>query len=411
MEKTSGGLARDRGRGRGVTWRRAARCPAQGGAEGGQAAAPRARLRTRPRESATPRSQAASRNRGSSALVRADDEARSYRRALAVTERRSGSTAASADRLTDLALFHHARGDSARRSAIICARSRSGEDLAARSSGDGSLAEPISPYSTRRRRSSMRPRPSTTRAIGRGSRARRHGGEQPAARRDAFSHYAHLDRRRARAPEAARRSRSALCCARGQSMKTPNLRTQLVLVSGLVWVYSLGVGASYWRESRAHARLEASFHQSLAVLASLPRLREELRRRDQNGDQYLLTGPAWLARREAVAHVRARQPRESRPRCGRARSRRSERPTALPATYFAEGAAVDLPPADIGRLAPAGRARDDARARDSTPSRARRRIKGRQRRRTATRTRSSAEQASNAALTAHRSPARPPRPS
>jgi two-component system sensor histidine kinase BaeS len=90
-------------------------------------------------------------------------------------------------------------------------------------------------------------------------------------------------------------------------MKTPNLRTQLVLVSGLVWLYSLGVGASYWRESRAHARLEASFHRSLAMLSSLPRLRDELRRLDQNGDQYLLTGqPAWLARREkSLDSVRA----------------------------------------------------------------------------------------------------------
>ncbi len=82
-------------------------------------------------------------------------------------------------------------------------------------------------------------------------------------------------------------------------MKTPNLRTQLVLASGLVWVYSLGVGASYWRQSRAHARLEASFHQGLTVLSSLPRLRDALRRVDQAGGQYLLSGqPAWLERRE-----------------------------------------------------------------------------------------------------------------
>ncbi|MDD5301717.1 MAG: ATP-binding protein [Elusimicrobia bacterium] len=82
-------------------------------------------------------------------------------------------------------------------------------------------------------------------------------------------------------------------------MKTPNLRTQLVLASGLVWVYSLGVGASYWRQSRAHARLETAFHQGLTVLSSLPRLRDELRRVDQNGDQYLLSGqPSWLERRE-----------------------------------------------------------------------------------------------------------------
>ncbi len=90
-------------------------------------------------------------------------------------------------------------------------------------------------------------------------------------------------------------------------MKTPNLRTQLVLVSGLVWVYSLGVGASYWKQSRAHVRLEAAFHQGLTVLSSLPRLRDELRRVDQAGDQYLLSGqPSWLERREeSLAQVRA----------------------------------------------------------------------------------------------------------
>lgn len=90
-------------------------------------------------------------------------------------------------------------------------------------------------------------------------------------------------------------------------MKSPNLRTQLVLVSGLVWVYSLGVGASYWWQNRSHARLEASFHQSLIVLDSLPRLRDELRRVDQAGDKYLLSGQAsWLERREdSLEQVRA----------------------------------------------------------------------------------------------------------
>ncbi len=90
-------------------------------------------------------------------------------------------------------------------------------------------------------------------------------------------------------------------------MKTPNLRTQLVLVTGLVWVYSLGVGASYWQQSRAHARLESSFHQGLTILSSLPRLRDQLRQVDQAGDQYLLSGQlSWLDRRElSLAQVRA----------------------------------------------------------------------------------------------------------
>ncbi len=82
-------------------------------------------------------------------------------------------------------------------------------------------------------------------------------------------------------------------------MRTPGLRTQLVIVSGLVWLYSLGVGASYWGQSVAHARLEASFHQGLTMLSVMPRLRDELRAVDQSGDQYLLSGaPSWLDRRE-----------------------------------------------------------------------------------------------------------------
>lgn len=90
-------------------------------------------------------------------------------------------------------------------------------------------------------------------------------------------------------------------------MRSPNLRTQLVLASGLVWLYSLGVGASYWRQSRAHERLEAAFQQGLTVLATLPRLRDELRRVDQSGDQFLLSGQAvWLERREeSLVRVRA----------------------------------------------------------------------------------------------------------
>ncbi|MDP3540879.1 MAG: hypothetical protein Q8T11_00265, partial [Elusimicrobiota bacterium] len=90
-------------------------------------------------------------------------------------------------------------------------------------------------------------------------------------------------------------------------MRAPNLRTQLVLVTGLVWVYSLGVGASHRKQSRAHERLEAAFQQGLTVLATLPRLRDELRRVDQNGDQFLLSGQAsWLERREeSLVRVRS----------------------------------------------------------------------------------------------------------
>ncbi|HEX4048501.1 MAG TPA: hypothetical protein VH309_11730, partial [Elusimicrobiota bacterium] len=89
-------------------------------------------------------------------------------------------------------------------------------------------------------------------------------------------------------------------------MKAPNLRSQLVVVAGIFLLYSAGVGASFWLESRAHARLEAQFHESLTVLSSLPDLRDDLHRVDQTTDQYLLTGQrAWLDKRdEALGSVR-----------------------------------------------------------------------------------------------------------
>ncbi len=90
-------------------------------------------------------------------------------------------------------------------------------------------------------------------------------------------------------------------------MKPLTLRTQLVMAAGLIQLYSLGVGGSFWIQQRAHARLEGSFQEGLAVLSSLPRLRDRLRALDQAGDQYLLTGqPSWLdSREEALGQVRA----------------------------------------------------------------------------------------------------------
>jgi signal transduction histidine kinase len=90
-------------------------------------------------------------------------------------------------------------------------------------------------------------------------------------------------------------------------MKTPNLRSQLVVVAGLFLLYAAGVGASFWLESRAHARLEAQFHESLTVLSSLPNLRDGIHRVGQATDQYLLTGQrSWLDRRdESLGKVRA----------------------------------------------------------------------------------------------------------
>ncbi|MFI5361030.1 MAG: sensor histidine kinase [Elusimicrobiota bacterium] len=83
-------------------------------------------------------------------------------------------------------------------------------------------------------------------------------------------------------------------------MKAPNLRSQLVVVAGLFLLYSAGVGVSFWMETRAHARLEAQFHESLTVLSSLPNLRDRLRSVEQSTDQYLSSGArAWLDRRDA----------------------------------------------------------------------------------------------------------------
>ena len=86
-----------------------------------------------------------------------------------------------------------------------------------------------------------------------------------------------------------------------------NLRSQLVVVAGLFAVYSAGVGASFYLESRSHARLEAQFHESLAVLSALPRLRDHLRRVDQSTGQFLVTGqqPFLDRRDESLDAVRA----------------------------------------------------------------------------------------------------------
>lgn len=90
-------------------------------------------------------------------------------------------------------------------------------------------------------------------------------------------------------------------------MRPLRLRAQLVVVAGLFLVYTAGVGMASWLQVRAHARLEARFHESLTVLANLPRLRDRLRRVDQATAQYLMTGQrSWLDRREeSLEDVRA----------------------------------------------------------------------------------------------------------
>ncbi len=90
-------------------------------------------------------------------------------------------------------------------------------------------------------------------------------------------------------------------------MKYPGLRSQLIAVAGLILLYALGVGTAFQLQARAHARLDSQLHESLAVLSSLPRLRDRLRRVDQTTVRFLLTGQrSWLERRdESLADARA----------------------------------------------------------------------------------------------------------
>lgn len=82
-------------------------------------------------------------------------------------------------------------------------------------------------------------------------------------------------------------------------MKSAGLRSQLIAVVGLIVLYALGVGTSFWLQAREHARLDAQLRESLAVLSSLPNLRDRLRSIDQTTGQYLLSGQrSWLDKRE-----------------------------------------------------------------------------------------------------------------
>lgn len=92
-------------------------------------------------------------------------------------------------------------------------------------------------------------------------------------------------------------------------MNAPRHRSQLAAVAALFLAYAGGTGAVFVAQGRAHARLETQAHATLAVLSSLPHLRDELRRVDQTTGQYLLTGQrAWIDRRdEAVEEVRSAQ--------------------------------------------------------------------------------------------------------
>jgi len=84
-------------------------------------------------------------------------------------------------------------------------------------------------------------------------------------------------------------------------MKALPLRAQLVVVIVLVQLYSVGVGFSYWIQTRAYGSLEESSRRELAALSRLPRLRDRLRQFDSTTDKYLLTGDvSWLKERQEM---------------------------------------------------------------------------------------------------------------
>ncbi|MDE2491596.1 MAG: hypothetical protein KGM24_12185, partial [Elusimicrobia bacterium] len=145
-------------------------------------------------------------------------------------------------------------------------------------------------------------------------------------------------------------------------MTPPRLRAQLVVVAGLFLAYAAAAGAASWLQQRAHARLEARFHESLTILAGLPRLRDRLRRVDQATAQYLATGRrSWLARREeSVEEVRAIETELGAAADAHDRElldrmdREFDASLAESGGYIQERRAGALPPEDAARAARAG---------------------------------------------------------
>lgn len=140
-------------------------------------------------------------------------------------------------------------------------------------------------------------------------------------------------------------------------------RSQLIVVAGLFLVYAAGVGSSFYLQARSHARLEAQLHESLAVLSSLPALRDRLRAVEEATGQYLLTGQRqWLDRRDgAIDQVRAIERGLADVVAGREGADRLEDMDRRLTAYLAETGqwvsrrrAGPLAPADAARAARAG---------------------------------------------------------
>jgi signal transduction histidine kinase len=140
-------------------------------------------------------------------------------------------------------------------------------------------------------------------------------------------------------------------------VKSPGFRTQLIAVAGLIFLYAVGVGASFRLQAREHARLDAQLRESLAVLSSLPNLRDRLRRIDEETSQFLLTGQrSWLDKREqSLDDVRAIE-RELQDVAGEDGRRAIAEFDRLLTAYFAESGEW-VARRRLGRLTPAEAAR------------------------------------------------------
>ena len=80
-------------------------------------------------------------------------------------------------------------------------------------------------------------------------------------------------------------------------MTVLRLRAQLLFIVAFLQLFALGVGLAYRLQIGAVDRLESSLEEDLAVLARLPRLRENLRRLDQLAKDYLTSGSMRRLRR------------------------------------------------------------------------------------------------------------------
>jgi signal transduction histidine kinase len=81
-------------------------------------------------------------------------------------------------------------------------------------------------------------------------------------------------------------------------MKTLTLRTQILLLLGVLQLYFLSLGLVYWVQSNTQLSLKQSFDEDLTIVVKLPHLRADLIDLHMLTNRYLLTGnKSWLIRR------------------------------------------------------------------------------------------------------------------